>query len=314
MAWESAPDAALRGDIAVFRHFNRMYTRFLGTLNEGFLDSPYTLAEGRVLYELATRTASNATDIAEELGMDPGYLSRMLGKFERDTLLKKRTSEQDGRSNQLRLTSRGKAAFENLNALSQKQASVTLGALPLEARTELTRSMIVIEGILAPRGRQPFVLRPPRVGDMGQVVHSESVWYAEEFGWDQRFEALVAGIVSEFVAGFDPGRESCWIAEIDGRHVGHIFLVAHPDRVSTARLRLLFVDSAARGMGLGRALVTESIRFARTAGYRRVVLWTQSILSAAHRIYEKAGFRLVKEEPHESFGARLIGQEWELEL
>jgi DNA-binding MarR family transcriptional regulator/GNAT superfamily N-acetyltransferase len=304
----------MQGDIAAFRRFNRMYTRFLGTLNERFLDSPYTLPEGRVLYELAKRTAPNASEIAAELGMDPGYLSRMLAKFERDGLLRRKTSEQDGRSAQLLLTASGKAAFGNLDAESQKQAGEVFGRLPIAARVELIRSMRAIEGILAPRGPQPFVLRSPRVGDMGQVVQSEGIGYAEQFGWDERFEALVAGIVSEFVRGFDPICERCWIAEIDGRHVGHIFLVKHPDRLGTAKLRLLFVEPAARGMGLGDALVTECIRFARTAGYGRVVLWTQSLLTAAHRIYEKAGFQLIKEEPHDSFGAHLTGQEWELEL
>jgi GNAT superfamily N-acetyltransferase len=172
-----------------------------------------------------------------------------------------------------------------------------------------------IEHILAGSAeRGPLVLRPHRIGDMGWVVYSEAVGYATQFGWDGMFEALVAKIVSDFITNYDSTRERCWIAEIHGEHVGHIFLVRHPDQPQTAKLRLLFVEPSARGMGLGEALVTECVRFARTAGYQKIALWTQSMLGAAHRIYERAGFRLVKEEPHHSFGQDLVGQEWELEL
>jgi DNA-binding MarR family transcriptional regulator/GNAT superfamily N-acetyltransferase len=301
---------------AGFRRFNRMYTRFIGTLNEELLNSGYSLAEARVLYELANRTAPAAKEIAESLGMDPAYLSRMLAKFERDGLMKKKTSEQDGRYAELALTASGKSSFKKLNALSEQQAHTVLDALPPTARLELMRCMQTIEDILLSTGekRPPYVLRPHRIGDMGWIVSREGVGYAEQFGWDESFEALVAGIVKDFLTNFDPARERCWIAEMDGQNVGHIFLVKHPDEPQTAKLRLLFVEPCARGMGLGDALVKECVRFARTAGYRRVVLWTQSMLTAAHRIYERAGFRLVKEEPHHSFGHDLIGQEWELEL
>jgi DNA-binding MarR family transcriptional regulator/GNAT superfamily N-acetyltransferase len=303
-------------ETANFRRFNRMYTRFIGTLNEGLLNSEFSLAEARVLYELATRTSPAAKEIAEGLGVDPAYLSRMLGKFERDGLLRKKISSHDGRYAELTLTVRGKAAFKKLNALSEAQAQSILQDLPPGARAELIQCMRTIEGILtkADRSRRPYVLRPHRVGDMGWIVYRESVGYAEQYGWDNQFEALVARIVDQFVTNFDSIRERCWIAEIDGQNVGHIFLVKHPSEARTAKLRLLFVEPCARGMGLGDALVNECIRFARTAGYRKVVLWTQSILTAAHRIYERAGFRLVKEEPHHSFGHDLIGQEWELEL
>jgi DNA-binding MarR family transcriptional regulator/GNAT superfamily N-acetyltransferase len=316
MASHPISSPALTGDAANFRRFNRMYTRFIGTLNEGLLDSDYTLAEARVLYELATRVAPKASEIAEELGVDPAYLSRMLGKFERAGLLSKKASEQDGRYAELNLTVQGKSAFKKLNQLSQQQAHSILHGLPPAARTELIASMQIIESILmkVDRNRAPFVLRPHRVGDMGWVVYRESVGYAEQYGWDQTFEALVANIVEGFVSNFDVSRERCWIAEIDGQNVGHIFLVKHPGQARTAKLRLLFVEPCARGIGLGDALVNECIRFARTAGYRRVVLWTQSILTAAHRIYTRAGFRLIKEEPHHSFGHDLIGQEWELKL
>src|SRR5580693_7014876 len=308
--------SVLTSDVATFRRFNRMYTRFIGTLNEGLLNSPYSLAEARVLYELATRDAPKAREIAEELGVDAGYLSRLLGKFERDGLLKKKASEEDGRYADLTLTARGRAAFKKLNAGSEEQAQSVLEGLAPSARMQLIDCMRTVEGILTKtdRNRVPYILRPHRVGDMGWIVHREGVGYAEQYGWDETFEALVARIVDQFVTNFDPGRERCWIAEIDGQNVGHIFLVKHPEEARTAKLRLLFVEPCARGMGLGDALVNECIRFARTAGYRKVVLWTQSILTAAHRIYERAGFRLVKEEPHHSFGKDLVGQEWELDL
>jgi DNA-binding MarR family transcriptional regulator/GNAT superfamily N-acetyltransferase len=311
---ESSSDLARQ--IASFRHFNRMYTRYIGTLDEGLLHTDYTLAEARVLYELATRTAPNAAEIAEALGVDPGYLSRLLGKFEREGLLHKKTSEQDGRSAELMLTARGNSAFKKLNALSNDQAHGNLQNLPPTARIELIRCMRSIEAFLmnVDRGRPSFVLRPHRIGDMGWVVYREAVGYAEQFGWDGSFETLAAKIVTEFLNNFDPARERCWIAEIDGHHVGHIFLVKHPAHTDTAKLRLLFVEPGARGLGLGDALVNECIRFARLVGYRKVVLWTQSILTSAHRIYQRAGFRLVKEETHHSFGHDLVGQEWELEL
>jgi DNA-binding MarR family transcriptional regulator/GNAT superfamily N-acetyltransferase len=302
-------------DTARFRRFNRMYTRFIGTLNEGLLNSEFSLAESRVLYEIANRDTPNASEIAAELGLDPGYLSRLLRKFEEKGLLRRRASGEDGRSATLHLTARGRAAFNRLNAMSNEQAESILADLAPGARMELLRCVGAIEDILAnTKERKPFVLRPHRVGDMGWVVYSEGLGYALQFGWDESFEALVAKIVADFIASFDPKRERCWIAEIDGQHAGHIFLVKHPSEPDTAKLRLLYVERSARGLGLGEALVTECLRFARTAGYKKVVLWTQSMLSAAHRIYQRAGFRLVKQEAHHSFGHDLVGQEWELEF
>jgi DNA-binding MarR family transcriptional regulator/GNAT superfamily N-acetyltransferase len=312
----STLSSVLTNDIAIFRRFNRMYTRFIGTLNEGLLNSPYSLAEARVLYELATRDAPKAREIADELGVDAGYLSRLLGKFERDGLLKRKASEQDGRYADLMLTGRGRSAFKKLNALSDEQAQSVLEDLPPSARMELIDCMRGMEGILTKtdRRRLPYILRPHRVGDMGWIVYREGLGYAEQYGWDETFEALVARIVDQFITNFDSSRERCWIAEIDGQNVGHIFLVKHPEEADTAKLRLLFVEPSARGMGLGDALVKECIRFARSAGYKKVVLWTQSILVGAHRIYERAGFRLVNEAAHHSFGKDLVGQTWELEL
>jgi DNA-binding MarR family transcriptional regulator/GNAT superfamily N-acetyltransferase len=306
----------LQNSIAAFRRFTRMYTRYIGTLNESMFHSDYTLPEARVIYELAKRPAPTAKAIAEELGMDPGYLSRLLKKFERRGLLQRKASAKDGRLAELTLTNRGKSAFKNLNGHSERQARKILTALPHSISTHLIACMQTIEEILmkTDRNRPPFVLRLHRVGDMGWVIHRESIGYAEDYGWDQTFEALVARITEAFITNFDATCERCWIAEVDGLGVGHIFLVKHPDQPGTAKLRLLFVDRSARGLGLGDALVKECIAFARIAGYRKITLWTQSILDAAHHIYEKAGFRLVKEEPHHSFGKDLIGQEWELEL
>jgi GNAT superfamily N-acetyltransferase len=243
-------------------------------------------------------------------------MSRLLGKFERAGLLKRKTSEQDGRSSDLNLTPRGKSAFRKLNALADEQARAVLEGLPASARIELVGCLKTVENLLTKNGRAgaPYVLRPHRVGDMGWVVHREGLLYAEEYGFDETFEALVARIVADFIKNFDPRRERCWIAESDGQSAGHVFLVKHPERPDTAKLRLLLVEPSARGHGLGHALAGECIHFARTAGYRKITLWTQSILVAAHRIYEKAGFHMVKEEPHHGFGKDLIGQTWELEL
>ncbi|HKR25979.1 MAG TPA: helix-turn-helix domain-containing GNAT family N-acetyltransferase [Acidobacteriaceae bacterium] len=301
-------------DTAILRRFNRMYTRFLGTLNESLLGSGFGLAEARVLYETATRSGPRAADLAADLEMDPAYLSRILAKFERDGLVKRKTAGEDARSAHLLITARGRAAFAKLDRLSEAQARQVLDGMVPAAAAEMIRSMRTIEKILLPKDPAPLVLRPHRVGDIGWIVHREGLGYATQFGWDETFEALVAKIVEHFITHFDPARERCWIAEIDGENVGHIFLVRHPEEPGTAKLRLLFVEPAARGRGVGEALVTECIRFARAVGYRKVVLWTQSMLAAAHRIYQRAGFRPVKEAPHHSFGHDLVGQEWELEL
>lgn len=307
--------AALSQDIASFRRFNRLYTRFIGTLREGLLNTAFTLAEARVIYELGTQTVPRAKEVCQNLDMDPGYLSRILTKLERGGLLTRKTSQEDGRYAELALTRQGKTAFKTLNSLSDEQARDILLRMPPSDRTRLIQCMQAIEDVLMPDEKRPlYILRPHRVGDMGWIVHREGAAYAEEYGWDDTFEALVARIVADFITNFDPNCERCWIAEVGGQHAGHIFLVRHPDNPQTAKLRLLFVEASARGLGLGRALVDECLRFARTAGYRRVVLWTQSILTAAHRIYQSAGFRLVREEPHHSFGKDLIGQTWELEL
>jgi DNA-binding MarR family transcriptional regulator/GNAT superfamily N-acetyltransferase len=315
-------------EVAAFRRFNRLYTRFIGTLQEGLLDTPYSLSEARVLYELATRQQPLAKEIVQELGMDAGYLSRILSKFHEAGLLKRAASSQDGRQTTLGLTQKGRDAFRVLNTRSDRQAQSILGDLAPGPRRDLICSMRTIEEVLHPTVEAEgeahaasFTLRPHRPGDMGWVVHREGALYAQEYGWDERFEALAARIVADFIDRFDPTCERCWIAEREGQSLqhnnqslGHIFLVKHPEREGVAKLRLLLVEPSARGMGLGHALVAECVSFACEAGYRKITLWTQSILTAAHRIYQRAGFRLVHQEPHHSFGKDLIAQTWELDL
>lgn len=308
--------AGIGDQTAAVRRFNRFYMRTIGALQEGLLDSPYALTEARVLYELAAREQTTAKEIAGELNLDAGYLSRILRKFEESGLLKRATSPEDARQALLKLTKRGRAAFAGLNDRAEQEARKILENLPPVKRSELIRSMQTVEGILAnqDQSRATFVLRQHRPGDMGWVVERHGALYAREYGWDERFEALVARIVADFIIDYDPKRERCWIAERDGDPLGCIFLVKHPEEIKTAKLRLLLVEPSARGLGLGKALVNECVNFARTAGYKKVTLWTQSILVAAHRLYQQAGFRLVNEDPHHSFGKELVGQTWDLEL
>jgi DNA-binding MarR family transcriptional regulator/GNAT superfamily N-acetyltransferase len=307
---------SLHSKVAAFRRFNRVYTRFIGVLDEELLNSGYSLAEARVLYELATRQIPTAKEIAVGLGMDPAYLSRILARFERSSMLKRTTSKKDARSAYLALTQKGKSRFERLNGLSEEQARGILRALPPTGQTNLIGYMSDLERLLAPSTQEEarYVLRPHRPGDMGWVVHREGALYAQEYGFDETFEALVARIVADFLTEFDPKRERCWIAEVNGQNVGHIFLVKHPNEPSTAKLRLLLVEPSARGLRLGSALVEECVNFARAVGYKKITLWTHSILVAAHRIYQKAGFRLVEEQANCKFGKDLVSQTWELDL
>ncbi|HTV15929.1 MAG TPA: helix-turn-helix domain-containing GNAT family N-acetyltransferase [Acidobacteriaceae bacterium] len=310
------PESALAADAAAFRQFNRVYTRFIGTVTERFLQTQYSLAEGRVLYELATQSQPRAKAIAEALDLDAGYLSRIVTRFEKAGLVSRRAAKADSRASDLILTARGRAAFRTLNTRAEKQARDVLEPMSPSARAQFIGAMRTIENVVQPResALRPFTLRTHRPGDMGMVVGLEGAGYVEQFGWDGTFEALVARIVADFLTTYDSARERCWIAEIQGRHVGHVFLVRHPDEPGTAKLRLLYVDPLARGLGLGHALVAECVQFARVYGYGRITLWTQSILQSAHRIYQGAGFRLVREEPHHSFGQDLTGQTWELKL
>jgi DNA-binding MarR family transcriptional regulator/GNAT superfamily N-acetyltransferase len=296
------------------RRFNRFYTKQIGLLSEHILKSQFSLAEARVIYELAQREKATATEMGVELGMDAGHLSRLLAAFETGGLISRKTSETDGRRSVIRLTEKGRKAFADLNAHSHNEIEALLGRLPPTDQSRLIDAMRVIEELLGARPEQkvPYVIRPHRPGDMGWVTHRHGVIYNEEYGWDEEFEALVAEITAKFVRNYDPKCERCWIAERGGEIVGSVFLVKKSK--SAAQLRLLLVEPSARGMGIGRRLVDECVRFARQAGYKKIMLWTNSVLHAARHIYEEAGFRLVKEEPHHSFGHDLVGQNWELKL
>jgi len=300
--------------IASVRRFNRFYTRKIGVLDEGLLQSRFSLTEARVLYELAHRDRPTASELARELRLDPGYLSRILRGFRRQGLIVRDRAATDGRRSHLSLTGAGEEAFAPLDGRSHDEIAALLAPLAERTQRRLISAMRSIEQLLdpAPPGEEPFVLRPPRSGDIGWVASRHGAIYAAEYGFDMRFEALVAGIAAGFVTDFDPPRERCWIAEKDSEPVGSVFLVKDTD--SVAKLRLLLVEPAARGLGIGHRLVEECVGFARAAGYRRITLWTQSVLVAARRIYEAAGFRLVRTEPHRSFGHDLVGEYWEKKL
>jgi DNA-binding MarR family transcriptional regulator/GNAT superfamily N-acetyltransferase len=299
--------------VAAVRRFTRFYTSRLEVLREGLLDSAFSLTEARVLYELATRDRPTAADLGRELALDAGYLSRILKRFEEGGLLARTRSASDGRQAHLVLTAAGRAAFAPLDARSRAQVGGLLAGLSAPDRDRLVAAMRVIEGLLDPDPAPPsYILRPHRPGDMGWIVHRHGALYAQEYGWDETFEALVAGIAAEFIRDFDPRRERAWIAEKDGEIVGSVLLVRQSDEV--AKLRLLYVEPQARGLGIGRHFVDECIRFARAAGYRRLTLWTNDVLHAARALYAKAGFTLAKTEPHRSFGQDLVGEFWEMEL
>jgi DNA-binding MarR family transcriptional regulator/GNAT superfamily N-acetyltransferase len=305
----------LDGAVAAVRRFNRFYTRRIGVLERGFLESPFSLAEVRVLYEIAHRDGPTAGQLSEELGIDPGYLSRMVRRFEQRHLVARERSRHDGRRHHLRLTPQGARAFGQLDRRQRAAVQAMLHDLAPVQQQRLVRAMGTIETALGARRppADPYVLRPPQPGDLGWVVHRHGVLYAQEYHYDETFEALVAQIVADFVTHLRPNRERCWIAERGGAIVGSVFLVQRSPTVS--QLRLLLVEPAARGLGIGRRLVEACIGFARRAGYRRMVLWTQSELLAARRIYEGTGFHLVDRERHNSFGRRgLVAETWETAL
>jgi DNA-binding MarR family transcriptional regulator/GNAT superfamily N-acetyltransferase len=302
------------GQIAAVRSFNRFYTGKLGMLDQHLLKSPFSLSEARVLYEIASRQNPAAKQIGIELGLDPGYLSRIIQNFDDRGLITRKPLPSDRRQHQLSLTAKGRQAFDGLDRSSHHEVAALLAALPEGGRDRLIGAMAVIENLLGDISNPPppAILRGPRPGDMGWVVQSHGALYAREYGFDSSFESLVAEISAKFLASFDAPRERCWIAELNGAPVGSVFLVRHSDDV--AKLRLLLVDPAARGQQLGQRLVAECLGFARRCGYRKITLWTQSILVAARKIYQDAGFVLVGTEPHRSFGQSLIGETWECEL
>ena len=300
--------------VAAVRRFSRFYTRLIGVLQEGYLKSPFGLTEVRVIYELAHHETTTATELSNELGLDLGYLSRILSNFEKRGLVNKVTSKTDGRQTILSLTDQGQEVFAMVNVRSQNEIGAMLTKLSPGEQNRVVKAMHTIEKLLgAPHEhRVPYLLRPHQPGDMGWVVQRHGVLYSEEYGWDEQFEALVASIVAKFIEHFDPKRERCWIAEIDGENVGSVFLVKESETVG--KLRLLLVEPKARGMGIGTRLVNECIRFARRVGYKKITLWTNNVLLPARHIYEETGFHLVREEPHHSFGHDLVGETWELDL
>jgi DNA-binding MarR family transcriptional regulator/GNAT superfamily N-acetyltransferase len=308
------PATSLDRRVAAVRRFNRLYTRRIGVLHDGLLERPFSLTEVRVLFELAHTPDLTAKALRDELGIDAGYLSRLLRRLEDRGLVARTSSAADGRVAHLNLTGAGREEFRTLNARADAEVRDLLGHLSVAQQRTLLGAVQTIEDLLThePPRREPYMLRQHQPGDMGWVVHRHGVLYAQEYGWDERFEALVARVVASFIQRFDPQRERCWIAERDGEIVGSVFVVKKSKTV--AQLRLLLVEPSARGLGIGARLVDECIRFARQRGYRTMTLWTNNVLHAARRIYQKAGFRLADEKPHNMFGRDLVGQTWELTL
>ena len=307
-------DVSLDRRITAIRHFNRLYTRRIGVLPEGHLDSEYSLAATRVLYEVAHRDHLTAASMSKELGLDAGYLSRILRTLEKRRLIRRAASADDAREAHVRITAAGRRAFATLDGRANDAIASLLSPLPTAAQRRLIEATGIIQSILEPatQSPEPYLLRAHDVGDMGWVVHRHAVLYASEYGYDDRFEALVAQIVADFIRTLDLKCERCWIAEREGEVVGSVFLVRKSKTV--AKLRLLLVEPSARGLGIGKRLVDECIRFARHAGYRRITLYTQKSLRAARGIYQRAGFRVVGEEKHRDFGPPSVAETWEIAL
>ena len=310
------PADDLEERISAVRQFNRFFTREIGVLREGLLHTPYSLTEARILFELAQCDDLTASRLGRALGLDPGYLSRTLAGLEQKGLIEKLRSENDGRQFLIHLTPSGKEAFALLDQRSRAEVAEMLGDLGEDEQQRLLKAMRGIEAILGKdkgfKFSEPFILRDYEPGDMGWVVHRHGVLYAQQYAWDSTFEALVAQVVSDFINNFKPGRERCWIAEMDGEIVGSVFVVQLSEEV--AKLRLLLVEPKARGLGLGARLVEECIRFARRCGYKKMTLWTNSILLEARHIYQKKGFKIVETEAYHGFGHDLVSETWELEL
>ena len=303
--------------IADIRRFNRFYTRYIGVVNSRMLKTELSLAEARVLYEVANRETPTATEVGKVLGMDPAHVSRILRGHQRHGLIARERSEKDGRQALLRLTAKGKKTYGTLNTRSREQVETMLASLPPGGPARIIGAMRTIEELLGERPaeterQRPYIIRTHQPGDMGWVIARHGVLYAQEHGWDDTFEALVAEICAEFIKKFDPKKERCWIAEQDGENVGSIFLVKKTDKV--AKLRLLLVEPTARGSGIGRRLVTECVRHARQVGYKKMTLWTQSHLHAARKLYEEAGFRLTKSWAVHSWGKDMVSETWVLDL
>jgi DNA-binding MarR family transcriptional regulator/GNAT superfamily N-acetyltransferase len=300
--------------VASVRRFNRFYTQKLGVLQHSWLDSSFSLTEARVLFEIQHRERATASDIVRDLGLDAGYLSRILRRFHKSGLIRKDVSPDDGRQSFLSMTARGLKAFEPLEARTERQVGSVLGRLTAPEQDRLIWAMRTIETLIAsgPKAESELILRQPEPGDLGWVVARHAELYAREYGWAENFEGLCAQIVADFASKYDPKCERCWIAVMDGQQVGSAFLVKDSNLV--ARLRLLLVDPAARGRGLGTRLTDECIRFARQCGYRSVTLWTHKVLTTARHVYERAGFRLTSSEARRSFGQDVISEHWDMVL
>lgn len=304
-----APHTIDAEHIAAVRAFNRRYTQLIGVLREGLVDTAYSLTEARILFELANSGPLEVVTLRQSLELDPGYLSRILARFEAAGLVERRRSERDRRVQEVRLTDRGWDEFAELDERSSRDIATLLAAHPPTDRTRMVGAMRTIERILEPvSDAPPFVLREPRPGDHGWVIQRNAALYAAEYGWDADYEELVARIIADYLKTHDPQRERAWIADRDGELLGCVYCMREDD--DTARLRLLLVEPSARGLGVGTALVDECLRFATAAGYREMVLWTNDVLSSARRIYERVGFELVEANPHHSFGKDLVGQTW----
>ena len=301
------PDAA-----AAIRRFNRFYTREIGVLDGNLLQSGFSLAEARVIYELAQQPETSATEIGEKLNLDRGYLSRMLQAFQRKRLISRKTDAADRRRSHLSLTEKGRTTFRQLDRRSSEAAKGMIAGLPPGAVNTLLAALETVQGILAKTDVADYILRRDRVGDLGIVASRQGLIYEQEYGWDKTYEALAAKILSEFVGRNDAVNERAWIAESHRAILGSVYLMKEDS--DTARLRLLYVEPRARGLGLGKKLVSECTEFARAAGYKRIVLWTQSTLTAARKLYVAEGYKLIKQEPHHSFGKDLVGETWELGL
>ncbi|MFO0993210.1 MAG: bifunctional helix-turn-helix transcriptional regulator/GNAT family N-acetyltransferase [Hyphomicrobiales bacterium] len=302
----------LAADINAIRQFNRAYTRRIGLLNRGLLQSDFTLVEARILFELARNEGTTASALAELLALDPGYLSRLLSGLAKRGLIARKPSAEDRRAAMLDLTQAGRDAFAELDRRSKAEINEMLANLTAASRRDLVSAMATIERHLGNGKPAEIRIRTHGPGDLGWIVERHGAVYARDYGFDSGFEALVAEIAAKFLKDFDPARERCWIAELDGHRVGSVMLVKQSHE--TAKLRLLLVEAEARGLGLGRQLVETCLQFARATGYREIVLWTNSILDEARGLYESLGFTLVNEEPHHSFGRDLVGQDWNLKL
>jgi DNA-binding MarR family transcriptional regulator/GNAT superfamily N-acetyltransferase len=309
------PSPSPDGPVQAIRRFNRFYTRQIGVLQEHLLQSRFSLTEVRVLYELAHRENVTAKDLCRDLGLDRGYLSRMLQTFETQGWIKTTPSPDDRRCQFLSLTAKGHKVFDPLERRSTQEVATMLARLSPNRQKKMLAAIRDIESVLAPSQptATPYILRPHRPGDMGWVVQRHGELYWREYHYDERFEALVAEIVAEFIQNLDPKRERCWIAEREGENVGSVFLVKKSS--SIAKLRLLLVEPSARGLGIGKRLVEECVHFGREAGYKKIMLWTQSELAAARGIYKGSGFMLVGEEKHDSWSRKnLVAETWELKL